>query len=162
MKKWMVAAACAAVGIVVLSLTLFRSSEEDRIKKTLDRLVKTAMVKEGDNILSRTARLKSELAEVVDDDVRIDVPDLHIATTGRQQVVEKAAQAGVMFTSADCELTNMRIQVDEGATTAKVDAVAIFTGVRGGERRIDRRDVHFLLRKDGHWRVTTIDVRPPD
>ena len=163
MKKWIqVAAACAVVGAIVLWLTLFRASEEDKIKRTLDRLVKTVMVKEGDNIISRTARLKSELAEIVDDDVRIDVPDLHISTTGRKDVVEKAAQAGVMFSSADCELTNTKIQIDEGATTAKVDTLAIFTGVRGGERRIDRRDVHFLLRKDGSWRVTTIDVRAAD
>lgn len=158
----MVAAACAVVGAVVLWLTLFRASEEDEIKKTLGRLVKTVMVKEGDNVITRTARIKSELREVVDDDVRIDVPDLHVATTGRAQLVEKAAQAGMMFSTADCELTNTRIQIDEGATTAKVDALAVFTGVRGGERRIDRRDVHFLLRKDGHWRVTTIDVRAPD
>jgi hypothetical protein len=67
-----------------------------------------------------------------------------------------------MFSSADCELTNMKIQIDEGATTAKVDALAVFTGVRGGDRRVDRREVHFLLRKDGHWRITTIDVRAPD
>jgi hypothetical protein len=67
-----------------------------------------------------------------------------------------------MFSSADCELTNTRLQIDDGATTAKVDALAVFTGVRGGDRRIDRREVHFLLRKDGHWRVTTIDVRAPD
>lgn len=162
MKRWMVAAACAVVGAVVLWFTLFRASEEDQIKMTLGRLVKTVMVKEGDNVISRTARIKSELAEIASDDVRIDVPDLHIATTGRREIVEKAAQAGVVFTSADCELTNMRIQIDEGATTAKVDALAVFTGVRRGERRIDRRDVHFLLRKDGHWRVTTIDVRAPD
>lgn len=162
MKRWMVAAGCAVIGAIVLSLTLFRTSEEDQIKKTLDRLVKTVMVKEGDNIISRTARIKSEMAEIVDDDVRIDVPDLHIATTGRKDVVEKAAQAGLMFSSADCELTNMKIQIDEGATTAKVDALAIFTGVRGGDRRVDRREVHFLLRKDGHWRVTTIDVRASD
>jgi hypothetical protein len=162
LKRWMVAAACAVVGAAVLWLTLFRASEEDKIKQTLNRLVKTVMVKEGDNIISRTARLKSELAEIVDDDVRIDVPDLHIRATGRKEVVEKAAQAGVVFSSADCELTNTRIQIDEGATTAKADAVAVFTGVRGGERRIDRRDVHFLLRKDSTWRVTTIDVRAPD
>ena len=161
-KRWMVAAGCAVIGAIVLWLTLFRASEEDQIKKTLDRLVKTVMVKEGDNIISRTARLKSELAEIVDDDVRIDVPDLHISTTGRKELVEKAAQAGVMFSSADCELTNTRIQIDEGATTAKVDAIAVFTGVRGGDRRVDRREVHFLLRKDGHWRVTTIDVRAAD
>lgn len=162
MKKWTVAGACALIAAVVIWATVFRASEEDRIKETLGRLVKAVIVKEGDNIITRTARIKSELKEVVDDDVRVDVPDLHVSSTGRAAVVEKSAQAGVVFSSADCELTNMRIQIDEGTTTAKVDALATFTGVRGGERRIDRRDVHFLLRKGGQWRVTTIDVRAPD
>ena len=106
--------------------------------------------------------IKGELADVVDDNVRVDVPDLGISTTGRQKVVEKAAQAGVVFTSADCELTNTKIAIDAAETTAKVDAVALFTGVRGAERRLDRRDVHFLLRNDGGWKVTTIDVRAVD
>jgi hypothetical protein len=161
MKKWTVAGACALIASVVVWVTFFRASEEDRIKQTLGRLVKAVMVKEGDNIITRTARIRSELKEVVDDDVRVDVPDLLIASTGRAAIVEKAAQAGVMFTSADCDLTNMKVAVDDSASTAKVDALAVFTGVRGGDRRVDRRDVHFLLRKDGQWRVTTIDVRAP-
>jgi hypothetical protein len=158
-KRWAVAAGCALVAAVVLWLTLFRASEEDRINATLRRLVKAVMVKEGDNVISRTARIKSELREAVDDDVRVDVPDLGIRVTGRQALVEKAAQAGLFFSSADCELVGSRIQIDESATTAKVDTTAVFTGVRGGERRVDRRDVHLILRKDGDWRVTTIDVR---
>ena len=158
-KRWAVAAGCALVAAVVLWLTLFRASEEDRINATLRRLVKAVMVKEGDNVISRTARIKSELREAVDDDVRVDVPDLGIRVTGRQALVEKAAQAGLFFSSADCELVGSRIQIDESATTAKVDTTAVFTGLRGGERRVDRRDVHLILRKDGDWRVTTIDVR---
>jgi hypothetical protein len=158
-KRWAVAAGCALVAAVVLWLTLFRASEEDRINATRRRLVKAVMVKEGDNVISRTARIKSELREAVDDDVRVDVPDLGIRVTGRQALVEKAAQAGLFFSSADCELVGSRIQIDESATTAKVDTTAVFTGVRGGERRVDRRDVHLILRKDGDWRVTTIDVR---
>lgn len=162
MKKRAVAIGCALIAAVAIWLTFFRASEEDRIHETLGRLVKAVMVKQGDNILSRTARIKGELAETVDENVRIEVPDLAISTTGRQKVVEKAAQAGLVFTSADCELTNTKIAIDESATTAKVDAVALFTGVRGGSRRVDRRDVHFLLRKDGDWKVTTIDVRAAD
>ncbi len=158
-RRWVVAAGCAVVAAIVIWLTLFRPSEEDRIKATLSRLVKAVMVKEGDNILSRTARIKSELKDAVDDDVRVDVPDLHIRVTGRQALVEKAAQAGLFFTSADCELVGSRIQIDESATMAKVDTTAVFTGVRSGERRVDRRDVHLILRKDGDWRVSTIDVR---
>ena len=162
MKKWAVALSCVILGAVVIWLTLFRATEEQKIRRTLDRLVASVMVKEGDNVLLRTVRIKGELAELVDDNVRVDVPDLGISTTGRQRLVEKAAQAGVVFTSADCELTNTKIEVDEAATTAKVDALALCTGARGSDRRVDRRDVHFLLRNDGGWKVTTIDVRSAD
>lgn len=162
MKKGAVALACVVAAAIVVWLTFFRATEEEKVRQTLGRLVKAVMVKEGDNILSRTGRIKSELAEIVDDNVRVDVPDLGISTTGRQKLVEKAAQAGLVFTSADCELTNTKIAIDAAETTAKVDAVALFTGVRGAERRVDRRDVHFLLRNDGGWKVTTIDVRAAD
>jgi hypothetical protein len=67
-----------------------------------------------------------------------------------------------MFSSADSALPHTRRPLADGATTAQVDALADFTGVRGGARRIDRREVHVVPRKDGHWRVTTIDVRAPD
>jgi hypothetical protein len=30
--------------------------------------------------------------------------------------------------------------------------------MRGGERKIDKRPVHFLLRNDSGWKITTIDV----
>lgn len=159
-KKSAVAGACAIVAAIAIWLTFFRASDETRIRATLGRLVSAVMVKEGDNVISRTARIKSELREAVDDGVRVDVPDLGIRVTGRQALVEKAAQAGLLFTSADCELVGTKVQIDDSATTAKVDATAIFTGVRGGQRRVDRRDVHLLLRKEGDWRVTTIDVLP--
>lgn len=160
-KKWAVAAGCALVAAVVVWLTL-HASDEDRIKSTLAKLVKAVMVKEGDNILSRTARIKSELKDAVAEDVRVDVPDLGIRVTGRQALVEKAAQAGLFFTSADCELVGTRILLDESRTMAKVDATAVFTGVRAGERRVDRRYVHLIVRKDGEWRVDTIDIRAAD
>jgi hypothetical protein len=33
--------------------------------------------------------------------------------------------------------------------------------VRGGERRVDKRAVHFLLRQDGGWRIMAVDVAAP-
>jgi hypothetical protein len=83
---------------------------------------------------------------------------LNIRVTTRQSLADSATKAALAFSSADCELTNMNIKVDDSATTAKVDALALVTGLRGGERKIDRRPVHFLLRKDGSWKITTIDV----
>ncbi|MBX3188122.1 MAG: nuclear transport factor 2 family protein [Labilithrix sp.] len=158
MKKWAIAAACAALAAIVLAITVFRPSEEDQVRKVLTRFVKAVSVRADDNLISRTGRLKSELKETVADDVYVDVPDLAIRVTGRAGLVENATKAGLVFQSADCELTGMTIKVDDAATTAKVDATVIVTGNRGGDRKVDKRGVHFLLRKDGDWRITTIDV----
>ena len=158
MKKWAIVAGCAAVAAVALWLTVFRPSEEDRIRKVLDRFTKAVAVKQDDNILSRAGRVNSELKETVADDVYVDVADFSIRVTNRKDLAENATKAGLMFNSADCELTSMTIKVDDSATTAKVDALAVVTGQRGGERKVDKRPVHFLLRKDGTWKITTIDV----
>jgi len=160
MKKWAIVAGCAAVGAIVLWFTFFRPSEDDRVRKVLDRFAKAVTVKPGDTLLSRTGRLRSELKDTVTDDVHVDVADLAIRVTSRASLVEEATKAGLVFQSADCSLTGMTIRIDENATSAKVDAVAVVTGERGGERRVDKRLVHFLLRNDGDWRITTIDVAP--
>jgi hypothetical protein len=163
MKKWGLASASAvgaAVVAGVLGFALFRPSEEDRIRRVLDRLGKAVMVKADDNILVRTGRVRSELKETVTDDVYVDVADLNVRVTNRVALAERATQAGLAFQTADYTLVGTVIKVDESATTAKVDAVAIVTASRGGERKVDQRPVHFLLRNDGQWRVTTIDVAP--
>lgn len=161
MKRWTVAAACALVSLVAIYVTVFRASEEDRIRATLAQLVKAVEVKQDDNVLARNGRLKSKLGEVVDDLVRVDVSELGVGVTGRPKLVEEATKLGLAYASASCELVGTKIAIDDAATTAKVDTTAVVTGARGGERRVDKRDVHFLLRKDGHWRITTIDVAPP-
>lgn len=158
MKKWAIVAGCAAIAAVALWLTVFRPSEEDRIRQVLERFTKAVMVKRDDNILSRAGRLRSELKETVADDVYVDVTDFNLRVTSRAALVENATKAGLVFTTADCVLTGMTIKIDESATTAKVDALAIVTGERAGERKVDKRPVHFLLRKDGAWKITTIDV----
>lgn len=160
MKKWAVVAGCVAIAAVALWLTVFRPSEEDRVRKVLARFTKAVAVKPDDNVLARAGRLRSELKETVSDDVFVIVPDLGIRVTTRAALVENATKAGLVYQSADCDLTGMTIVIDEGATTAKVDALAVVTGSRGGERRVDKRSVHFLLSKDGDWRITTIDVAP--
>lgn len=160
MKKWGIVAGCLAAAAVVLWFTIWRPSEEDRVRKVLDRFAKAVTVKPDDNILSRTGRLRSELKETVTDDVHADVSDVDIRVSSRTALVEDATKAGLVFQSADCSLTAMTIKIDPDATSAKVDALAIVTGERGGERRVEKRPVHFLLRKDGDWRITTIDVAP--
>lgn len=158
MKKWAVVLGCALVASVALWLTFFGASEEDQIKRTLGELTKIVAVKDGDTLLSRTARLRSRMKEVVADDVRVNVAELSMDVRGRHKLEEDAARAGLAFQSADVELARVSIKVDPAGTLAQVDALALVTAVRGGERKVDRRDVHFLLHKDGDWKIATIDV----
>jgi hypothetical protein len=158
MKKWGIVAACAVAAAVVLWFTLLRPSEEERIRGVLNRFAKAVAVKRDDNVLSRAGRIKSELKATVADDVYVDVADFSIRVSNRADLADKAIQAPAVFTSAECELTAMTIKIDDSQTSAKVDALALVTGERGGDRKVDRRPVHFLLRKDGTWKITTLDV----
>lgn len=158
MKRWAIIAGCAVAAAVAIWLTLFRPSEEDRIRGVLSRFAKAVAVKRDDTILSRAGRIKSELKETVSDDVHVDVADFGIRVSTRKDLAEKAIQAPAVYTTADCELTGMTIKVDDSRTSAKVDALALVTGERGGERKVDKRPVHFLLRNDSGWKITTIDV----
>ena len=42
-KKWAIVAGCAAAAAVVLWFTLFRPSEEERVRKVLDRFAKAVV-----------------------------------------------------------------------------------------------------------------------
>ncbi len=162
MKKWMVVAACAVVALVAIGFTLFRQSDEDRIREAMTRLAKAVGVKEDDNPLSRSGRIKSEMKELCTDTVGVGIaeyPDLRI--TNRAELTDKATQLGAVYSQATVEFTQSVIKVDPNGDNAKVDTVAVLTGTRAGERRTDKRDVHMLLHKDGTWRIYSIDVLAP-
>lgn len=159
MKKWAIAAGCAAAAAITLWLTLFRPSEDERVRQVLTRFAKAVAINKDDNVLSRAARLKSELKETVADDVYVDVPDMSVRTSSRAALVEGATNASLVYSSAHCELIGVTIKVDDAKLTAKADATALVSTMHGAEGNRVKRAVHFLLRKDdGSWRITTIDV----
>lgn len=146
----------------MIGFTIFRASDEDRIREVLARLAKAVSVKADDNVLTRNGRIKSEMKELTIDMISVDVaelPDLRIST--RADLADKATQLGAIYSPATVELSSTVIKVDPNGDNAKVDTVAVLTGTRGGERRVDKRDVHMLLHKDGSWKITSIDVLAP-
>ena len=157
MKKWAVAAACALVASIVLYVTVFRSSEEDRIREVVNRFTKVCEVKANDNVLMRAGRLQSTFEETVDDGVRVDIEELGMGISGREKLVENGTRAAGLYNEATIELSDIKIKIDDSKTTAKCDAVAQLKT----KDRSDKRDVHFLLRKDGGWKITTLSVMSP-
>ncbi len=158
MKKYAIAGGCFVVAAIAIFLTFFRASDEDKIKKCLSDFGKIVEVKEGDTIISRTSRMRTKMKDVVDDDVSVNVEELHIDVRGRTKFEDDAAKAGLIYTTASVEFVGTKLKLDQGGNVATVDTTAVVTANRGGERQADRRDVHFLLRKDGDWKITSIDV----
>ncbi len=160
MKKWYVLVACVAVGGIALGIMFTRTSDEDRIRTTLRDFARVVAVKEGDTIVSRGVRVKGGLEDLVDDDVRVNMTELSVDVRGRPRLAEEAMRVGLLYQKADCEFSSLSIKVDQGGAVATVDAAATVTASSGGERKVDKRDVHFLLRKDDRWKIATIDVAP--
>ena len=156
-KSWLIAAACGIVALTIVSALVLRGSDEDRIRAVLVRFAKAVRVKPNDTLFSRNARLKSELKDLVDDDVRVDIDEIGIGVVGRPKLVEDVTKVGVMYGEASCDLDDITIRLDESKTTAKVDALAIVKT----QDKSEKRDVHMLLRKDGAWRITTLEVMSP-
>ena len=157
-KKLAIAGGCLVVAAIALFLTFFRSSDEDKIKKCLSDFAKVVEVKEGDTILSRTSRMRTKFKDMVDEDVTVSVEELNIDVRGRKKLEDDAAKAGLMYATASVEFVGTKLKLDAGGNVATVDTTAVVTAIKGGERQADRRDVHFLLRKDGDWKITSIDV----
>jgi hypothetical protein len=160
-KKIAIAGACLVVAAIALYLTFFRASDEDKIKKCLSELAKTVEVKEGDTIISRTSRMRTKFKDFVDDDVTVNVEELNIDVRGRKKLEDDAAKAGLMYSAANVEFVSTKLKLDAGGIVATVDTTAVVTATKGGERQADKRDVHLLLRKDGDWKITSIDVMRP-
>lgn len=161
MKRWHLVVGGVAVVAVAIYFGFFRVSEEDRVREVLEELARMVAVRDGDTVLSRAARLRGGMRELVDDDVRVSVVELGIDVRGRGRLADDATRAGLAFQSATVALARTTVTIDPAGTLAKADATALVTASRGGERRVEERAVHFLLRKDGGWRVTTIDVAGP-
>lgn len=152
--------ACVMAIAVLLGVFLLRPGDEDQIRKTLDRFLHALTIKDQDNVVARVGRLRSELREAASDDIAVTVPDLNVQLVGRPALVERATAAQSLYQSASAEFTRLTIKIDDARKSARVDGVVVVTGVRGGQRKIDTRDVHLLLRNDGGWRITSLDVMP--
>lgn len=157
-KPSLIGLACMLVAGIAIYFTLTRPSDEDKIKKVLSDFAAIVTVKPDDTIISRTARLRSKMKDVARDDIAVRVDEMHVDIRGREKLEDDAAKAGLMYSDASCTFINTKIEIDPAATFAKVDTTALVTAKAGGDRKVDKRAVHVLLRKDGDWKIDTLDV----
>lgn len=162
MRRWAIAAALAAAAAIVTVIVLkVWKTDDDLIRASIERFVVAVSVKEGDNPISRMARIKSTFAETVDEDVHVSVEELGIEVSGRKPLADEAGKLGMVYQRAKADVIRVDIKREPSAFVATADATVRVVGTRGGAERQDLREVHFLLgKRDGAWQIRGVDVRP--
>jgi hypothetical protein len=160
-RRWLIGGAAVAGVVALVYAVFFWPSEEDAIRKVVLRLADAVEVKDAaQNPAIRMLHLRSELAEVLSEEIRADIPELSEPLQGRREITALAAAAGNRWATARVSLDSMRIEIDKPSKHATVRATATLTASEhGGQLRRDTRATTFELDQvDGRWWVTSIGV----
>jgi hypothetical protein len=156
-----VALTAIALGVYFL---FFRPSDEQRIRDAIARaLGAVTLTADDDNPITRLGRIKGVFKDVVDKDVRVNVPDVPQLHAGRDELAVAAAQMNSWFRTAEISVGSMEIKLDDAHRSAQVRATATLDGAsRDGRRRHEEREVTMLVTNaESTWRIATITVWPP-
>lgn len=157
-------AALAGIALgVVTWLVSGGPSDEERIRQRLDRLAAAVSVKGDENVIVRTGRLRSEFHELLAEQASASVPELGVSRSGRRDLADAAAQAGLRFHHGQVSLVDVHVQVEPDRKSGEAKATARLSGSWGGDLRDEVRRVTFRVDKvDGEWLVSSVAVSPRD
>ena len=161
MKRWLPHLGIA-LGICIAVYALFFSgSEEDLIRERLDLLEDSIHVSPQDsNVVFRMARIKKQFAEIFVKQVSFEIPELTNLTQNRRELVNLAANAPRLYSTADVDLGGLSIDIDSSKTSAVAYGEATLTAMRqSGNLERDVRTVSLRFDKvEGQWRVVSVSV----
>ncbi|MFI5300655.1 MAG: hypothetical protein ACHREM_21445 [Polyangiales bacterium] len=150
-----------AIPFVGVGVYLLRPTDDEAaIRKALDRLCAAVRVDPAEsNPLARLARVRSELSEIVSENVTVDIPDFPQVTSGRRPLADLATQAGLAYSEAEVALSSVTMRMAPSKKSCAIDATATLTGKGGaGPQREVRRVSLRVDVIDGNWRVASIAV----
>jgi hypothetical protein len=164
MKRWIAIGGIAlGVGLVGYAL-LSRDTDEELIRARLDQLTTAVRVDQGDNPLTRGARVRRAFNEVLSRNIVVRIPDLPDPGQGREGLLGVAMYAGHRYRTAEVALSDTSIQLDTRKIEASVKSEATLTATdAAGLHRQNRHVLFRFTRAADHWRISSIEVSaPPD
>ena len=160
MKRWaLILIGAMAVSVATWAL-FFRGSDEDAVRATLKRTADAVRVIDGENPVMRGARVRSELLDVLVDDVAVNIPELTDVTKGRDPLIGVTIAAAQLWSRADVSVTFSRVQIDGDSAFAEVTATLSATRHEGTSEKDVRKCTFRLLKRDGRFRISEVTVYP--
>jgi hypothetical protein len=160
--------ALSLAAVIALAAALYlwlHESDEDQIRDALADLAAAAHVGEGDTSrLLRASHVQRAFANAFDAEVRASVPELgSTLPVQREALAEMATDWTMLYRTGDAQISDVVVKLDDVKSTARVSATASLRGLSQSGPVNDQRGINLLLRKaDGHWRITSLTVWPPD
>jgi hypothetical protein len=158
-KRWLAAAGVVA-GIGIVGYALFsRKTPEERIREQLERLSTVINVgEEPENAVVRAARLNGQFADLFDENVSAQIPELSNPLRGRKELVQLAARANVWVRTLEVDFS--RLDIEAGQVNASASGPAVLSGTRiNGEPETGERQVKFTLTlDDSEWKIDSVKV----
>src|SRR5579859_6099356 len=162
MKRGLWLGVLAAAALALAYFWVRRPDDEAQIRAQLTRLAAAVSKTDANaNPLFRGARMRSEFAAVLDEDVRVNIPEVASALPNKPgDLADTATQFTLLYPSLDVTLGDLETKLHDERQSAHVAATASLSAVaRDGHPERDNRALNFLLRKaDGTWRVTSVTV----
>jgi hypothetical protein len=161
MKRWLPHIGIVLGVCIAVYALFFSDSEEDLIRGRLDLLEESIQVTPQDsNVVFRLARIKKQFAEIFNKQVSFEIPELTSLSQSRRELVNLAANAPRLYTTASVDLGGLTIDIDTSKTSAVAYGEATLTATRaGGGLERDTRTVSLRFDKiEGEWRVVSLSV----
>lgn len=159
-NKWvLLAGILLGMGLIVLGINAWPSSDEEAIAAKLSKLEEAIAVEGEENPVMRLGRLRREFEEIFEDDVRVHIPEINQQTRGRRQLADLGARGPVLYSKLTVAFTGQETIVDSANKSAKTTTMAKLAGSRGGDYRSDERRVRIeWSRASGEWLISDVKV----
>jgi SnoaL-like domain len=143
-------------------LLVFRSSDEERVRRQIATLTAAVRIDAGErDPRARPIRIQQAFRRVFTPSVRVDIADLVEDMHGRDELAGMAVSAAETYRAVTLDFASVRVEIDGAERTAHASAVATLQGTdhEGQAQRAEREVTMLFEDVEGEWRIASIATR---
>jgi len=158
-RRSLLIAASALALIAAAALAVSSRSHDAMIRKQAAELARVLGLASGENADARKERLERELGPLLENDVRVELPEVGAPLRDRAAVIRLVSDTGGAR-RIDVALDDVLVSLDAADSGATLRARATLL-VEGSLALCDVRNLTVSwVQKDGSWRIASVEVAP--